>query len=1005
MGSTGPVEGLPNNNTTNGDSTNNSSYTVADLAYLQEIEVEASQCYPAGKQFPSIQSLRLSLRQFADKKGFAIATVGNRIVCTRCDEPQHQITRRNKKAKPAEGKQRKSNSTRCGCPFFINYSPVDWRNRENKQIKITKSNYKHDNGCLPSRSQLTIEKRKAGCHTVAINEQRIKTILSVMETGSRVPVDMMRDLMRPLFPPGTSLDFQLVFNFRLKLKRMLASRADRGGNIDSQTITGAEEDELLATNDLDQESPEFLTEAFSQFQELLKEAMLDQNDLKQMEQYLDSMASCDPTFTYRIGHGSDGTVTGFIWQTGVMRRDFELFGDVIFVDRLGQPLNSKGWPYLTMAMLDGDKTVCLPSENLTITESVDSYAWQIRTTCEMTPKRKLSDIKMIFADGILAGETLLAKLGIQDTCHLVLDNHHLLSEDIGAWPKEFGLHLFSRLKEDLTTMVTSPYLDCYEEALSKVRSKLRGQPRFLEYLENNIHSKRHLFANHIVKTYLANQKLKGNAGAEANHSSIIQRIGRVVLAPAELVKELMKRHQDISAQRNYQLSRFHLLAVAEAQKTQDVSDKMAILNLSGHGLSLYRKAKRYSLRLDYTKLPDGRHQFAVRDNPDAPLIVLEPNANSCVCAWWIAFCDCQCSHLLLLKGGFDLQSWAPKYHQRKKLGISRCTATVTAPMPSGNHEHEHPDIHPFGCDDDISVESNTIAPSQVAYSQVSTSGSTTGGNKKLVLGDMIELTKELAYSINRVKDKDQQKLLLGAVVKLTEISKGNLHLLDGQSLETLLDNQLSLFTKHCSSQVMFTDSNKENYGMKRAALPDRSKTRLRSRNEQVVNGLKNSNKKDASCTICQHPTHKAGPRCLVVMKFQSAFIAPKITKEFAKNLGNPATHLVTTASSEDRVPMMEWLGKNREIPSSAEHLVIRRCFYTAVSGGSYGANPVEVTVLQHGGWALDGYEVCYFPAFKISQWIETNCIRSGRKKHILSCLEQSPPWHSQDVYTYSPGEN
>ena len=98
-------------------------------------------------------------------------------------------------------KQRQVNSTRCGCPFKIQYLPVDWKDKTNKAIKITASScYSHDNGCLPSPTQLAVEKRKAGSHTTAIHEAQIKTILSVMNTGSRVPIGMMRDLMRPIFP-------------------------------------------------------------------------------------------------------------------------------------------------------------------------------------------------------------------------------------------------------------------------------------------------------------------------------------------------------------------------------------------------------------------------------------------------------------------------------------------------------------------------------------------------------------------------------------------------------------------------------------------------------------------------------------------------------------------------------------------------------------------------------------------------------------------------------------
>jgi hypothetical protein len=75
--------------------------------------------------------------------------------------------------------------------------------------------------------------------------------------------------------------------------------------------------------------------------------------------------------------------------------------------------------------------------------------------------------------------------------------------------------------------------------------------------------------------------------------------------------------------------------------------------------------------------------------------------------------------------------------------------------------------------------------STLALSQISTATS----HKKLDLAAMMELTKELAYSINRVHDKDQQKLFLGAVVKLTEVAKGNASLVEGQTLEALLESQ------------------------------------------------------------------------------------------------------------------------------------------------------------------------------------------------------------------------
>jgi hypothetical protein len=122
-------------------------------------------------------------------------------------------------------------------------------------------------------------------------------------------------------------------------------------------------------------------------------------------------------------------------------------------------------------------------------------------------------------------------------------------------------------------------------------------------------------------------------------------------------------------------------------------------------------------------------------------------------------------------------------------------------------------------------------------------------------------------------------------------------------------------------------------------------------------------------------------------------------------MGNPAVHEVLTASAEDRGPMKEWLSEGCDIPFTAHHLVVRRCFYTAQQGESFQANPVEVTLLQQGGAVLDNHEVCYFPAFKVASWIDKYCVARQRRKHLLSCLAEAQASYSQQVYDYSPGQS
>jgi hypothetical protein len=158
-------------------------------------------------------------------------------------------------------------------------------------------------------------------------------------------------------------------------------------------------------------------------------------------------------------------VTGYVWQTGVMRRDFELYGSTLFVDRLGRPLNNKGWPLMTLAMLSEEKKVCLASEAIVFSERVSAYACVIAETVDMTPGVDLADVKVIYGDGILGGGGLLRDLEISATCNIILDHQHLLSEDIG--PKKIG-KTWPQIKDDCTDLVKSYDENIYNSCLNRV---------------------------------------------------------------------------------------------------------------------------------------------------------------------------------------------------------------------------------------------------------------------------------------------------------------------------------------------------------------------------------------------------------------------------------------------------------------------------------------------------------------------------------------------------------
>ncbi len=145
---------------------------------------------------------------------------------------------------------------------------------------------------------------------------------------------------------------------------------------------------------------------------------------------------------------------------------------------------------------------------------------------DMGPLRPLSEVGIIFGDGIFAGEGLLKVLNIKSTCKICLDVFHLTSDTDGAWPKEFG-KAWPKLKDDFNELVYSETKAIYKvrhEAL-KERVAKENNPTWNEYLENNVHGHRHQFVRCYVTEYRFNLGRAGSSSAEANHSSYVRRIG------------------------------------------------------------------------------------------------------------------------------------------------------------------------------------------------------------------------------------------------------------------------------------------------------------------------------------------------------------------------------------------------------------------------------------------------------------------------------------------------
>ena len=103
------------------------------------------------------------------------------------------------------------------------------------------------------------------------------------------------------------------------------------------------------------------------------------------------------------------------------------FGDISILDSQERQFNNMGWPYIGPVVKTNDNTIRCVAESVVIAENIDMYVWVIKSMSEMEPKWSLSNIDIIFADGLIK-ESLLTRLNISDTCVLRGEYYHLMYE-------------------------------------------------------------------------------------------------------------------------------------------------------------------------------------------------------------------------------------------------------------------------------------------------------------------------------------------------------------------------------------------------------------------------------------------------------------------------------------------------------------------------------------------------------------------------------------------------
>ena len=300
------------------------------------------------------------------------------------------------------------------------------------------------------------------------------------------------------------------------------------------------------------------------------------------------------------------------------------------------------------------------SEAIVVSETHEMYVWVLRMQVEIEPMRKLSSVRLIFGDGMIT-RGLLTALGIERTCVLHGDYYHLLYE---VWPleKNFGQVLFLKIKQELVLMLNSLTRDHWNNAYNSAKNILINHPDKLELLDE-IYNDPQYYSGYYLKTIRRNMNLRGNVGAEQNHSSLHAFLGGNMSSSVTFeVRGLLERDQQ-----HYKEIRQNEVSVHLSSHNYDsdfigqkgIEDREAKKVLSKFAYNeLWLKSLKSScyLQLKSDLVEQVNYIWPRTEQRSTVNQVIIPFLKRCICFKRIAF-DHQCEHELCLDHSFKVSSY------------------------------------------------------------------------------------------------------------------------------------------------------------------------------------------------------------------------------------------------------------------------------------------------------------------------------------------------------------
>lgn len=704
-----------------------SHYTDDEIAVIEKIQAVMREQYPPGdrtKTWPTLVALKDDInRRVGDRFGFKVSTFGSSAACV-CRAPangyiKHQEQR---SAVVPEHKRRTRKTNKLGCIFAARTGHVGGRKGP---VYITAGEYLHTHGCRPCAQQLLISNISGGAYTASDSmRDGLQTLMDMMRYEQNLSSKTVRKVLKEKLPQSVPVTAALIANVRVRLKNMLFSlqteEDDEQRKLNNQLkLTTEDSTKLmeaakadaangaLCSEELDH--PEYANIATEQLKVMLREALSQQgDDLKKIVTLLESARNKDPAFDFRIGRDAVGDVTAIVWQDGIMRGHCSRLLDVVMLDMMKRRQNSIDWPYCGPVLITGEKKIATACEAIIVTESIDAYVFVMNSTYEMSGVNR-SVTRCIFADGIMS-VSLLRRLGIEDSCNLILDRYHIVEVD---WPKAFGWHYF-KIKDLMKRMVESNSEDDFMTRFEDVRRRCPVQSH-QEYLMKEVYAHRKHFVSFWTQKYSGHLDRLGNQGSESNHSSYCQRISfGAMVEPAEQLVDCLERSKDLAKELNvlrYKTFTANLEKRDEIMSNKNATEEeketaIALVQLSPEGLEQWAEcnAELPHYSMGNQEGSDCKLIYRHLDQLQSPRVV-GPNKRCTECKRSIATNNSLCVHELMYDGGkFNKGRFSARYHALNKV---ECIDRVSVPNDSNANADEGDAGHGFvGNEDPFSLHGN-----------------------------------------------------------------------------------------------------------------------------------------------------------------------------------------------------------------------------------------------------------------------------------------------------------